>query len=175
MKARARTIIDRAEAEAKGWVPEYARGENELWTVKMVKRRLVDAHQLLNRIGSRVGPASIKAHWPEYQKLVKEGDYPPEKPKTSPYAGRLTVAQMEMVFGLRNPPGPADNWLAGPLLDLPREREKLMAWVQAELRGEHFKDLCERKRWALSSSKRHRDTAAGLIAHRLNMIGLEVW
>lgn len=176
MKARARQIlID---------VPEYAKSDRDLWTPPHVKKALVDAYRMLRRVGGRVGPADLKAFWPEYR--LDQGDFVEQaisgtlKQNRAPavsYETRMTVTRMEQcLLGWKDEDGRTHAaWMAGPLLDLPREREKLLAWVQAELRGEHFKDLCIRKHWALATAKRHRDTAAGLIAHRLNLIGVEVW
>lgn len=183
MKASARKIIAQASREP-SWVPEYAKGNQELWTPPLVKKALVDAFRMLRRVGGRVGPADLKAFWPEYR--LDQGDYVEQaisgtlkqnRPPAASYETRITVTKMEAcLLGWTDDDWKTHPaWLAGPLLDLPREREKLVAWIQAELRGENFKDLCERKRWALSSAKRHRDTAAGIIAHRLNSAKVEVW
>lgn len=155
-------------------IPDYAKGDQELWTVKLVKEALVDAFRLLRHTAGRVGPGGLKAYWPEY---FEAGDYPPEKTKTSPYRTRMSVARMEMVlFGWRDDKGrDYDAWLLGPLKLMPDLREKLEQWVLAELRGESDKDLCERKRWSLATYKRHRERAAGMIADRLNRAGVEVW
>lgn len=67
------------------------------------------------------------------------------------------------------------TWLAGELLLVPEDRDKLEAWVLAELRGESTKDLCHRKRWALRTAQWQRDRAAAMVADRLNRLGVEVW
>ena len=154
-------------------IPDYAKGDRELWTPKLVRAALVDAFKLLRGTAGRVGPGGLKAFWPEY---FEPGDYPPEKTKVSPYSPRMTVTRMEMVLlGWKDGDGrhqPA--WLQGELLTMP-EREKLVQWVFAELRGESDGRLCERKGWALPTFKRHRDRAAGMIAQRVNGAGVEVW
>jgi hypothetical protein len=155
-------------------IPEYAKGNQELWTVKLVREALVDAFRLLRHTAGRVGPGGLKAAWPEY---FEAGDYPPEKTKTSPYHTRMTIARMEMVlFGWKDDEGLQHSaWLAGPLLDAPDLKAKLQAWVFAELRGEGDGELCDRKKWSKATFKRHRDRAAGIIAHRLNAAGVTVW
>lgn len=154
-------------------IPDYAKGDQELWNPKLVREALVDAFRLLRHTGGRVGPAGLKAAWPEY---FEAGDYPPEKTKTSPYRRRMTIARMEMVlFGWKDDRGDHAAWLAGPLILVPELTEKLQAWVFAELDGEGDAELCDRKKWALATFKRHRDRAAGIIAQRLSIAGVEVW
>lgn len=178
MKANARQILDTAIMD----IPEYARGDQELWTPPLVKDVLVDAFRLLRRTAGRVGPGGLKAYWPEFQnnpedwadadKHAREAERRP-----SAYRTRMTVTRMEMVLigwrdedGLEHAP-----WVAGPLLLVPDLRDKLLQWVQAELRGESTVDLCQRKKWSRATFKRHRDRAAGMIAQRLNMLGIEPW
>ena len=166
MKASARKIlID---------VPEYAKGDQALWNPKLVREALVDAFRLLRHTSGRVGPGGLKAFWPEY---FEPGDYPPAQPKVSPYRTRMSVTRMEMILlGWRDENGidqPA--WLQGALLQAPELREKLVQWVHSELRGENATELCTRKRWPYATFKRHRDRAAGIIAQRLNIVGVDVW
>lgn len=155
-------------------IPEYAKGDQELWTVKLVKEALVDAFRLLRHTAGRVGPGGLKAFWPEY---FEAGDYPPEKTKTSPFRRSMTISRMEMVlFGWKDQNGiERDAWLRGPLLAAPDLKMKLEQWVFAELRGEADQELCERRHWAPATFKRHRDRAAGIIAHRLNVASVEVF
>lgn len=176
MKAKARALLIE--------IPDYALGTSELWTPPLVKAALVDAYRMIRRVGGRVGPAHIKAAWPEYRldqadfaEQVLAGTLKHLREPRSPYRTAMTVTRMEhILLGWKDDEGrehPA--WMAGPLLDLPREREKLLQWVDAEIRGEAFTALCERRHWPLATAKRHRDTAAGLIAHRLNAAQVEVW
>jgi hypothetical protein len=60
------------------------------------------------------------------------------------------------------------GWLLGLPAEAAEPRAKLAAWVKAAVRGESDRMLCDRKGWALATFKRHRETAAGLIARRLN-------
>lgn len=156
-------------------IPDYAKGDQELWTPTLVKKALVDAYTMLRRTEGRVGPAHSKAAWPDHFDL--NTDYPAEKTKVSPYHTRMTATRMEMVVcGWTDDDGrPQKPWLAGPLLSVPEYQNKLQLWVAAELRGEATVDLCLRKGWALASFKRHRDRAAGMIADRLNRVGVGVW
>jgi hypothetical protein len=167
MKAKALHIIQMD-------IPDYAKGNQELWTVKLVKEALIDAFRLLRHTAGRVGPGGVRAAWPEY---FEPGDFPPEKTKTSPYQTRMTITRMEMVlFGWKSDDGRLNEaWLRGPLEGAPELKEQLEQWVFAELRGEATVSLCERRQWALATFKRHRDRAAGIIAHRLNMAGVEIW
>jgi hypothetical protein len=165
-------------------IPEYAKGDQELWTPKLVKEALIDAFRMLNRTGGRVGPAGLKAYWPEY--AVEGADFIEQSiagnlrqqraPKPS-YATRMTVTRMEMVMtGWRDDEGVEHpSWLKGPLDAAPELRTTLLWWVHAELRGEATVELCKRRRFALATFKRHRDRAAGIIAQRLNAAGIEVW
>jgi hypothetical protein len=178
VKASARKIIAEASLEP-GWVPAYARGTQELWTPKLVREALVDAHRMLARIGGNVGPARLKGYWPEHQR-----DYPDDEQqrrdaerKRGSYATAMTPTRMEMVMlGWRDEDGndhPA--WLDGPLLLAPDLRAVLLAWIRAELRGETFKELCRRKLWTYTTYATYRDRAAGIVAQRLNTAGVEVW
>src|ERR1700761_4701496 len=158
-----RTMKSSALQIARLEIPDYARGDQELWTPALVREALVDAFRLLRRTAARVGPGGLKAAWPEY---FEAGDYPPEVTKTSPYSSKMTVTRMEMILlGWKDRDGrdrPA--WLAGPLLAVPEYREKLVQWVHSELRGENATELCLRKKWSYATFKRHRDRAAGMVA-----------
>jgi hypothetical protein len=185
MKSEALEILRQAEAEREreGWVQDYALGDSDLWTFKHVKLALVDAFRMLRRVGGSVGPARLKAAWPAYQ--LEQGDFVQQsinktlRParSTASYSTAMTATRMEMVLtGWTDDEGDKHSaWLAGRLLSVPEYREKLEAWVFAELRGESSRDLCERKRWALRTMQWQRDKAAGMIAERLNAAGLEVW
>lgn len=175
MKAAALKIASQATRDG-SWTDEhdYAKGDQELWTVKLVKEALVDAFRLLRHTAGKVGPGGLKAYWPEY---FEAGDYPPEQTKTSPHRTRMSIARMEMVlFGWTDADGRKQAaWLRGPLEAMPDLREKLDAWIKAELNGTADSDVCERRKWALATFKRHRDRAAMMIAHRLNRLGVEIW
>jgi hypothetical protein len=182
MKAKARQILNEARREP-GWVPEHAKGDQELWTAALVKKALLDAFRMLRRVEGRVGPAGMKAAWPEYgidqadfveqsiAKTLKEAKPKPE------YHTRMTVTRMEQVLlGWKDERGNTHAaWLAGSLLMVPEIRSKLVAWIKSEIRGEPFTDLCKRRRWPLATAKRHRDRAAYMIADRLNRVGVEPW
>ena len=170
MKAKARAILMD--------IPDYAKGDQELWTYKLVKDALVDAFRMLRRTGGRVGPAAVRAAWPTYR--MDQADFVEQaiagtlkdSSSSAPVdRTRMTVTRMEMVLcGWKDEDGrehPA--WLAGiPDTEL---REKLEAWVFAELRGTATTDLCVRKGWALATFKRHRDRAAGCKPRRPERLG----
>lgn len=174
MKASARAILMD--------IPDYARGTQELWTAKSVKVVLVDSYRMLKRVGGRVGPAGMKAAWPDYQ--VEAGDFVQQSlnktlktPKiAATYSSDMTVTRMEMVLcGWTDEGTDHPAWMAGNLLAVPDLRDKLLAWIRAEVRGESFSDLCRRKHWALATAKRLRDRAAFMIADRLNRAGVVPW
>lgn len=185
MKAATLEILRQAEAEREreGWVPEHALGDAELWTFKHVKLALVDAFRMLRRVGGRVGPSGLKAAWPTYQ--LEQGDFVQQsinktlRParSTAEYATAMTATRMEMILlGWTDQDGGQHSaWLAGRMLSVPEYREKLEAWVFAELRGESSRDLCERRKWALRTMQWQRDKAAGMIAERLNQARVGVW
>lgn len=177
MKASALQIIQME-------IPGYAKGDHELWTPKLVKDALVDAFRMLNRVGGRVGPAGLKAYWPEY--AVEAGDFfeqsvagtlRQQRAPRAAYLTRMTVTRMEAIFtGWKDDKGVNHvGWLGGPLNQAPDLRRRLLDWVHAELRGETTVELCQRRKLSLASFKRHRDRAAGIIAHRLNVLGVEVF
>lgn len=163
-------------------IPDYAKGDQELWTPKLVKDALVDAFRMLRRTGGRVGPAAVRAAWPVYR--MDQADFMEQsiagtlrdRSSSRPeYRTRMNITRMEMVLcGWKGEDGrehPA--WFVSiPDADL---REKLEAWVFAELRGDATTDLCIRNGWALATFKRHRDRAAGIVAQRLNAGGIELW
>jgi hypothetical protein len=167
MRASALRIIDQATFEA-------ASSDRELWVPKRIKLVLVDAHRMNERITRRPGPGRMRAAWPE---TFEAGDYPPERTKTSPYATDMTITRMERIlFGwVDDDRQPHAGWMQGLPPEAIDARGKLEAWVKASIRGESDVMLCERKRWALATFKRHRDTGAGLIARRLNALGVEVF
>lgn len=185
MKPGALELLRQAEAEREreGWIPDYARGDADLWTFTLVKLVLVDAFRMLRRVGGKVGPAQMRAAWPDYQ--VEQGDFVQQslnktlrQSRSSPtYSTMMTATRMEMVLiGWTDGDGNSHPaWLQGPLLVMPEYREKLEAWVFAELRRESSKDLCQRKGWALRTMQWQRDKAAGMIADRLNRAKLVVW
>lgn len=177
MKAKAQATI------SSSWVDQhaYAKGDHELWTVKLVKDALVDAYRMLRSSGGRVGPRGMKAAWPEYALDLADfneqsiaGTLKQQKAKPS-YSTRMNPTRMEMVlFGWKDADGvqhPA--WLVG--IEQPELREKLEAWVFAELRGTASTDLCIYRGWALATFKRHRDRAAGIIASGLNTANAAPW
>lgn len=167
MKASARHILDDAALTA-------ALSDRELWIPRRVKLALVDAYRMNERITRRPGPAQMRAAWPE---TFEYGDYPPERTKTSPYATDMTITRMEQIlFGWRDKDGIEQRgWLQGLPEEAADPRHKLEAWIKAVIRGESTTSLCDRKGWPLATMKRHRDTAAGLIAQRLNGIRIDVW
>jgi len=177
MKAKAQAIL------SSSWVDEYAyaKGDQDLWTVRLVKDALVDAYRMLRHSGGRVGPRGMKAAWPEYALDLADfneqsiaGTLKQQRPRPS-YSTRMNPTRMEMVLcGWKDGAGkehPA--WLVGiPDTEL---REKLEAWVFAELRGTATTDLCIYRGWALATFKRHRDRAAATIGQRLNTAGVATW
>ena len=164
MKFFARQLIDQS-------LIDVASSDRELWLPKRVKLVLVDAYRMNERVTRRPHPAGMRAAWPE---TFEPGDYPPERTRTSPYATDMTITRMERVlFGWTDDDGRAQlGWLQGLPPEAAEPRQKLEAWVKASIRGESSTLLCERKGWSLATFKRHRDTAAGLVAQRLNMIRL---
>ena len=175
MKAKARAIVSMMD------IPSYALDDRELWTVKLVKDALVDAYRMLRHTGGRVGPSGMKAAWPTYaldradfNEQSIAGTLKQQRPKPS-YSTRMNATRMEMVLcGWKDADGrqhPA--WLVGiPDVDL---REKLEAWVFAELLGTASTDLCIYRGWSLATFKRHRDRAAGIVAQSLNAGAVLTW
>ena len=203
MKAAAREILREAEVASddrwlgEKWVPPHALTDMDLWTYASVKNVLVDSFMLLRRTGGRAGHARLKAAWPAY--MMEQPDFVQQtlnqtlaaqfvaekaarRAETRHQSKTLVTdseqqSRMDAVLcGWKDKDGKDQAaWLAGPLFEYPEFREKLIAWITAEVRGEPTTALCERKRWALASFKRHRDKAAGIIADRLNRLGMEVW
>lgn len=173
MKARARKVL--VDADRDSWVPDHAVGQASLWTPAMVKAALLDAYRILGRVGGRYGPAGMRVMWPEFHNAP--GDWPADEPKLHRTATRREMARMEtVVLGWRDDDGRDHaSWLAGPLLSVPEYRDKLEAWLHAELRGENLEDMCLRRNWVRSTFVRHVTRAAGMIADRLNRARLEPW
>lgn len=56
-----------------------------------------------------------------------------------------------------------------------RARKSLVAWVMCKHHGVTETALCRRAGWSLATFKRHKEFAARMIAHRLNVLGVAVW
>lgn len=174
MKASARKII--AESGRERWVPDYARGNAELWTPKLVRDVLVDAFRMLRKTGGHVGPARVKAYWPEFQSFdpgdtANEEQRRREQQRGAEYRTRMNVTRMEMVLlGAGGIP---------PWMELVREapdlQKTLRIFIGAELRGATAKELCIHQGWEYTTALTWRDRAAGIIAQRLNAVPIEVW
>lgn len=174
MKAKALEILDAAARES--WVPDYARGNATLWTPKLVRDVMIDAYRMLARVGGRVGPARVKAYWPEFQSFdpgdtVNEEARRKAEQRSTEYRTRMTVTRMEAVLlgtdGL--PP-----WME-LLKEAPDLQKTLRIFISAELRGESAKELCLHQGWTYTSALTWRDRAAGIIAQRLNVAKVDVW
>lgn len=175
MKASARKIVTEAAREP-GWVPAHALGDQELWTPKLVRDALVDAYRMLRKIGGRVGPRGYTAYWPEFQSFdagdtVNEEQRRRAEQRSTEYRTRMNATRMEMVLiGAGGLP---------PWLDLVREapdlQRTLQIFIGAELRGESAKELCIHHGWTYTTALTYRDRAAGIIAQRLNTVGVDVW
>jgi hypothetical protein len=141
----------------------------------MVKKALVDAYRMLRRVGGRVGPSGLKAAWPEFQNNPE--DYAPAATKVAPaYQTAITVTRMEhALLGWHDEDGDHPAWLNGALLSYEHPRKVLLEWIRAEIRGESFTALCQRKRWAYTTACSQRDRAAYIIADRLNRLRVAVW
>lgn len=174
MKAKALHILDDVARES--WVPDYAKGNAELWTPKLVRDALVDAYRMLRKIGGRVGPARMKAYWPEFQSfdagdVANEEERRKREQRGAEYRTRMNVTRMEAILL-----GTAD---LPPWLELVREapdlQKTLRIFIGAELRGDSAKELCISHGWVYTTALCHRDRAAGIIAQRLNAAQVEVW
>jgi hypothetical protein len=175
VKASARKIVLEADREA-GWVPAYARGNADLWNPKLVRDVLVDAFRMLRKTGGHVGPARVKAYWPEFQNF-DPGDVANEEQRrrveqrSAEYRTRMNVTRMEAVLlGADGLP---------PWMDLVREapelQKTLRIFISSELRGDSAKELCISHGWVYTTALTYRDRAAGIIAQRLNAAKVEVW
>lgn len=152
----------------------------QLWTAKDVLPYLVEAFRTDRATGGRIGPGVLKAAWPAY--AVEQGDFVQQsinktlkKPKVRLGATIDQINRMEAVLGCRMPAHPSDNWLAGPLLAYPDHRERLVAWIFADLRGVGAAELCRQREWSYATFKRYRAFAAQVIADRLNRTGKTTW
>lgn len=152
----------------------------KLWTPQAVLPYLVEAFRTDRATGGRMGPARLKAAWPEYQ--MEQGDFVEQslaktlpKKKVRLGASIEQISRMEAVLGCRMPAHPSDNWLAGPLLAYPEHRARLVAWIFADLAGIGAADLCRRQGWSYATFKRYRGFAGQVIADRLNRSGAPCW
>lgn len=175
MKAKARQIVDQARPEP-GWVPDYARGNADIWTPKLVRDVLVDAYRMLKKTGGRVGPARMKAYWPEFQSfdagdVANEEQRRKAEQRSSEYRTRMNITRMEMVLlGSNGLPA----WME-LVREAPDLQHTLIIFINAELRGDSAKELCIHHGWTYTTALTWRDRAAGIIAQRLNAANVEVW
>lgn len=178
IKAAARKIIDNSALD----IPAYALGDQELWTHKEVKAALVQAYDVYRDTIGRVGPRGAKAFWPDYAKdwgdLIEQAETgDKEAPRHRRRRSSIDIERADMALlgwtdskGIRHAP-----WLNGELMAYERARKCLVAWVMCKHHGVTEKALCERTGWALATFKRHKDFAAGKIAHGLNLSKVVVW
>lgn len=179
MKAAARQIISDTLIE----VPAYAKGDQELWTPKLVKAALVEAYEVYRDSIGRVGPRGQKAFWPEYyrewgdliaQAEIGGNDVVRRRRRRS----SLEIERADMVLiGWTDAEGRAHrSWLNLPeLLPYERARKCLTAWVMCKHHGVTEVALCRRTGWPLATFKRHKEFSAGVIARCLNAAGVPVW
>lgn len=163
-------------------IPAYASGDQALWTPKLVKAALVQAHQVYRDTVGRVGPNRMRAIWPDFYRewddwIDQAATSGTDAAKKRRGWSSFEIARADMVLlGWRDEAGkhqPA--WLNGPLLDYERPRKALMAWVMCKHHGVTEVELCRRANWPRATFLRHKDFAAGRIAHRLNGLRLRVW
>ena len=178
MRATARHIADDARID----IPSYAMTDAELWTAKLVKDTLVEAYAVYRDTVGRVGPRGNKAYWPEYYRewadLIAQAEIGgAEAPKRRRRRSSVEIERADMaLLGWDGHDGKKyAAWLNGPLLAYERPRKCLVAWVMCRHHGVTETALCERNGWALATFKRHKDFAAGQIAHMLNVAGVVPW
>lgn len=170
-------------------IPEYAKGDQELWTPKLVKEALVGAIVVIELTSGRVGPSGVKCAWPEFTRefLTKEelafehiqakNDRPRHRRISSKQIQRAEL----VMFGGKTPKGPMKAWLAGPMTGYPDLQRKLTIWCLNEMKKElgrrsaPIRQICIRKKWAYSTFNYQRDKAAGMIAERLNRHEVDIW
>lgn len=178
MRAAARHIIDFELLE----VPAYAVEDRELWTPKLVKDALVEAYEVYRDTIGRVGPRGNKAFWSEYYRewgdLIAQAEIGGnDVVRRHRRRSSLDIERADMVLlgwtdrdGRQHAP-----WLNGALLVHERPRKCLVAWLMCKHHGVTEDALCKRNKWPLATFRRHKDFAAGRIAHNLNQVGVEVW
>lgn len=171
MKAKAARVISEAGIEP-GWVPDYAKSDIALWTHRSVRDALVDAFRYIAQHGGRVGPARMRAAWPDHLRDYYDDEQhrqdADKRRRTYSTAMNMTRAEM-ILFGWKDSDGVQHpRWMDGPLLAAPDLRDVLEQWIKAELAGETFKELCRRRLWIYTTACTWRDRAAGIIAQRLN-------
>lgn len=170
-------------------IPRYALEDRELWTEKRVREALVQAFITVERSVGRVGPRAPRSGWTHF--ALDPADIWEQRRTGSNEIGRKARPQItakaiqraELVLeGGRLPGGVRlEPWLSGMLAVYPKLRTQLEVWVLHEL-GKEFgwtrrsiKELCEACGWARSSFDRNISTAASVVAHRLNLAGLDIW
>lgn len=161
-------------------IPAYAMGSHELWTPRLVKDALVDALIVERSLPARRGPGDLAAWWPDYAL-----DYPraeQNKVRRRPSAEDITHSD-RFLFGVGNSKG----WLNGPVMIYEEQRAALMRWALWVSLGCQWKardgvveieteeQFCKRIGADLSTFKRRKDFAAGVIARQANEEGVLVW
>jgi hypothetical protein len=164
-------------------IPQYARGNQDFWTPKLVRQVLVDAFVVTELTAGRVGPQAVTGAWPAYARefMTKEelGFQEIQARTERPRHRRITSRDIQraefVMYGGKVPTGgEMKPWLAGPMSSYPELRVKLAIWCINEMRKElgrkhsSTKAICARRKWAYSTFNYHRDKAAGMIAMRLN-------
>ena len=147
-----------------------------------MKAALVEAFQVYRDTMGRVGPKGAKAVWPDFyrewgdwieQAATSGGDAVRRRRGRSP----TEISRADRILlGWTDEDGkhqPA--WLNGPLVEYERPRKALMAWVMCQHHGVTEVALCQRAGWPRATFKRHKDFAAGRIAHRLNGLQVLPW
>jgi hypothetical protein len=155
--------------------------ELDLWTPQAVIAALVNAYAVLAACTGRVGPARMRAMWPDFppelEDMAAQAELPWTQRRTRPQLSRRDISHMEIaLIGWKDAKGiQRPGWLNGPVNAYERPRRCLMASVMAKHHGVSEVELCRRMGWALATFKRQKLAAAGMIADMLNRAGIQAW
>ena len=187
MKASARQIIDRDAADRRFQIPQYALGQQELWTPKLVKEALVTAFITCERTTGRVGPRGFKSSWTQFaadcndiweQRRTGSNEIGRHRDRSQVTAKAIARSEAILEGGRLATDRETVAWLSLVAGDL---RLKLDVWLLYEMGKETGRttrtqaELCVLFGWSLATFKRHVERAAGVIAVRLNGDGVAVW
>lgn len=156
----------------------------EEWTAKAVRKEMAFAFRVLNATTGPVGHKQLKSAYPAYQYSAADMNEQYLAEVDASRKGEATVLNAPRLRPSSEQIGRSHDILLGtaqlrPWIKMadgyPLHQSILVEALLAASRGIGDRRLCRENGYNLSTFQRYRDHAAGVIAERLNQIGVAPW